>query len=277
MNNKWFFWGSCLLFAFLAPQAHAGNAGLLLSPTRVVLENGSRYIAVTVRNTGDATGRYKIDIIDAAMNEAGGIKLQEDGTREPFSAADLLSYSPSNLTLKPNESQVVRLLVKNKESLPDGEYRSHMLVKMTESDLDESGQSTVTGTGIAIKAKISTVIPVIVRRGETSYAVSISDARLVSGGGNGKDAPEVKIELAFSGNRSVLGDVKLTHISADGKETQVAFMRGIAIYRDVAKRTQTLPMNVPEGLDVHSGHIRINFLSQEDEGGHVLAEKIITN
>ncbi len=41
----------------------AHNAELLLSPTRIVLENGARYATVTVKNTGDGVGRYVIEVI----------------------------------------------------------------------------------------------------------------------------------------------------------------------------------------------------------------------
>ncbi|MDD3371829.1 MAG: fimbria/pilus periplasmic chaperone [Alphaproteobacteria bacterium] len=276
MNNKILPWVICFFLGLTPIQAYAGNAGLLLSPTRIVLENGSRYVTVTVRNTGDATGRYRIEIVDAVMGENGGIKLLPEGQRDEFSAADLLSFSPGSMTLKPNESQVVRLLVKNKKKLSDGEYRSHMQVKMTESDLDQLGGAAAQGTSIAIKAKISTVIPVIVRRGQTAFAVTVDDAKLAIGGGDNKLAPELTVGMSFSGNRSVLGDIKVTHIAPDGKETQLAFMQGIAIYRGVAKRTQIVPLTVPDGVNVHSGQLRIAFMSQEKEGRHVLSEKIVT-
>ncbi len=267
------------VFAFLtmaSAQALAGNAGLLLSPTRIVLENGAKYVTVTVRNTGDGTGRYKIELIDAVMDENGGIKVREDGSKDEFSAIGMLSLSPSNMTLKPDENQVVRLLVKNMSDAPDGEYRSHLQVRMTETDLDPDTSKPVEGTGIAIKAKISTIIPVIIRKGQTAYNLAIDGAKFVTGGGDNKQSPEVKVAISFSGNRSILGDIKVTHIAADGKETQLAFLRGVAIYRGVSKRNQTVALTVPEGLNVRSGRLRVDFLTQENEGSHVLSEKEIT-
>lgn len=273
------------LFFFLAlvgastlcsAAAVAGNAGLLLSPTRVVLEDGARFVSVTVRNSGDATGRYKIEIVDADMAENGGIKLRDDGSKNEFSAVNLISLSPSSMTLRADESQVVRLLVKNLDTVPDGEYRSHLQVRMTENDLDSDVAKPAEGAGISIKSKMTTVIPIIIRKGQTTYNVAIENAKLVMGGGDKTQAPEVKVAISFSGNRSVLGDVKVTHIAPDGKETQLAFMRGIAIYRNVAKRTQDVVLDVPAGLNIHNGKLRVGFLSQENEGSHVLSEKDIT-
>ena len=267
------------LFAVMticSSQAMAGNASLLLSPTRVVLENGTRYTAISIRNTGDATGRYKIEMVDATMDENGGIKILEDGGKDEFSARDMVSLSPSNLTLNPEENQTVRLLVKNKSELPDGEYRSHLQVKITEANLNPDTNKPAEGTGIAIQTKMTTVIPVIIRKGQTSYTVKIDDATLMAGGGDNKQAPEVKVSMSFSGNRSLLGDIKVAHIAKDGKETQLAFLRGIAIYRGVTKRNQIVSLTVPEGVNIHSGSLRVSCLSQENEGSHVLSEKVIT-
>lgn len=256
-----------------AVSAHAGNAGLLLSPTRIVLENGARYVTVTVRNTGDATGRYKVELVDAAMDENGGIKILEDGKRDEFSAIDLLSISPSSITLKPDESQVVRILVKKKEGLADGEYRSHLQVRMTENDLDPVTEKPNEGTGIAIKSKMTTVIPVILRNGQTTFTLAIDDAKVLFAGGDNQQAPEVKINMSFAGNRSIIGDVKITHIAPDGKETQLAFVQGLPIYRGVNKRNQTLSLQSTDGVNLHVGRLRVDFLSQENEGSHVLAQK----
>ena len=264
------------LMGFSFP-ALAGNAGLLLSPTRIILENGARYITVTVRNTGDATGRYKVELVDAVMNENGGIKILEDGKRDEFSAIDLLSISPSNMTLKPDESQSVRILVKKKEGIADGEYRSHLQVRMTENDLDPVTEKPSEGTGIAIKSKMTTVIPLIVRIGQTSFTLAMNDAQLVSGDDNG-GGPAVNLSMGFTGNRSIIGDIKVTHVATDGKETQLALLQGLPIYRNVAKRTQTIALDpaAVHSVNLHSGHLRVEFLSQEKEGSHVLAQKDVS-
>jgi hypothetical protein len=266
-----------LLCAAVSPvPAEAGNAGLLLSPTRIVLENGARYVTVIARNTGDATGRYKVELVDAEMSENGGIHVLEDGKHDEFSLIGMLSISPSNMTLKPDETQSVRILVKKKEGIADGEYRSHLQVRMTESDIDPATDKPNEGTGIAIHSKITTIIPVIVRFGQTNFNLTMDDAELMTGGGENQQVPEVKLSMSFSGNRSIIGDIKVTHIAPDGKETTLAFVQGIPIYRGVAKRTQAVSLNDTDKVNLHSGRLRVDFLSQENEGSHVLAEKEIT-
>ncbi len=254
----------------------AANAGLLLSPTRVVLENGVRFASVTVRNNGDGVGRYKIELTDTVMTENGGIKLRENGEKDEFSALDMISLSPRSMTLRPDENQNIRILIKEKADLPDGEYRSHLLVRMTESDLEPSKDPIAQkGVGIVLKPKMTTVIPIIIRKGTTNYKVALEDAQLGSREVEGKAVPEIRMNFSFSGNRSLLADVKVMHIAPDTKETQVAWYRGIAIYRGLTKRTQTALLEVPPGLDIHKGKLVVSLHSQENEGSQLLTSKEI--
>ncbi len=251
--------------------AQARNAGLLLSPTRLVLENGQRYATVTLRNNGDGVGRYVIEMVDASMAENGGIKILDPGVKEPNSALDIVSISPHSVTLKPDDYQTIRVLVKSMSDKPDGEYRSHLQVRMTQADINNDDiKADPQQTVIVPRALLTTVIPVIVRKGQTHFALTIDDARLAMAPG-----PQLDLTMSFSGNCSVIGDVRVTHTAANGQVTQLAFFRGIAIYRDVAKRTQPVPLEIPRGVNIHQGTIDVAFLSQDAKGGKVLAEKVI--
>jgi len=261
-----------------SPACMAKNADILLSPTRLIFENNSKFMTVYVRNNGDATGRYKIEVVDTKMSENGAIEILPEGTKDAHSAQDYISLSPRALTLKPDENQPVRILIKNMSALPDGEYRSHLQVRMTDNDLDSSANdSSPEGATIVIKPMITTVIPMIVRKGATDYKVSLDQAKLVpTTDGTGKEKQEVQLTFGLTGNRSALGDVKVTHIAQDGKETQLAFFQGIAIYRDVAKRTQNVALDIPTGVNIHSGKIEVTFVTQENEGRKLLATKVFT-
>lgn len=276
-HNKLLFLIAALSIAIAPNHSWAAkSAQMLLSPTRIIIEDGKRFATVTVRNNGDATGRYRVEFVDTKMAENGSIKILEEGQKDEFSALDIISFSPKGMTLKPDEYQTVRILIKN-NTLPDGEYKSHLQVRMTENNMDpETGTPSSEGASVMLKPLVTTVIPVIVRKGQTSFDLKMDDAKLVMGGGEGKQVPEVQVALSMSGNRSALGDIKVTHIAPDGKESQLAFFRGIAIYRGVAKRTQSVVLDVPQGINIHSGKLLVSFLSQENEGSRVLAEKSIS-
>ena len=184
------------IMLFGATSSWAKTAELMLVPTRIVLENGAHYATVTVKNSGDGIGRYRIELIDATMQEDGGIKLHDDGSHDQFSALDMLSISPRSMTLKPDEYQTVRILVRNADSLATGEYRSHLKVKMTENDLDaDTNEPTPDATSIALKPKLVMVIPIIIRHGETSYQVTIDDAKIIPAASLGMPIGDVNVAI----------------------------------------------------------------------------------
>jgi hypothetical protein len=254
----------------------AGSAQLTMAPTRVVLEGSDRYATITIKNSGDAIGRYRIELVDASMQPNGGVKVLEKGERDPFGALEILSISPRTMTLKPDDFQTVRLLVKDTAAIKDGEYRSHLRVRMTENDLNEkTDKPNGDAAGIAIKPRLAMVIPIIVRRGKTHFKVDIADEKLLPPAlENGP--PQMQVTFGFTGNRSVIGDVRITHTDAAGGQNVLKFFPGVAIYRGTPSRDVIIPLDVPSGVDVHSGKIGITYLSQDKDNAQVLAEKSFT-
>lgn len=260
-----------IALAVLCQPALARNAGLLLSPTRLVLDHGQRFATVTLRNNGDGVGRYVIEMVDATMAENGGIKILDPGVKAPDSALDIISFSPHSVTLKPDDYQTIRILVKSMSDLPDGEYRSHLEVRMTQADLkDDEIKPDPQQTVIVPRALLSTVIPVIVRKGNTHFALTIDDAKVTM-----SPVPQLELAMSFSGNCSVIGDIRVTDKAPDGKVVQLAYYRGVAIYRDVAHRTQPVPLDIPKGFNIRQGTIDVAFMSQDDHNPKVLAEKTV--
>ncbi|MGB9151813.1 MAG: hypothetical protein WCD70_01870 [Alphaproteobacteria bacterium] len=267
-----------LLFSalVLAPQAQAGSADLTLSPTRVIFDNGERYATVNIKNSGDAIGRYHIEIADTAMQPNGGVKLMDEGARGPYSAIDYISISPRSMTLNPGDYQAVRILVKNQEAMTEGEYRSALKVTMTESDVNAgTNQPKSDAAGIVLKPKLVMAIPLIIRHGASSYHVSIDSAKLEVSGGKSAQ-PQAHIAFSFDGTRSVVGDVKITHTDDNGKDSVLKFFPGIAIYRGIAKINIDVPLEIPEGVDIHKGKTTVSYLAQDSEGGGVLAQRDVT-
>jgi len=261
------------VLGFIQP-ASARNAGLLLSPTRIVLENGQRFATITLRNNGDGIGRYVIEMVDASMSENGAIKILDLGVHQPNSALDIVSLSPHSVTLKPDDYQTIRLLVKDSPDLAAGEYRSHLQVRMTQADVaGNDAKPDVQQSVVLPRALLTTVIPVIVRKGATHFELSIDDVRLSPP--SPEVLPQALLTMSFSGNCSVIGDVKVTHTAPNASVTQLAFFRGVVIYRDVKKRTQSIALQVPKGLNIHAGTVTVEFLSQDKNGGKLLAQKTV--
>jgi len=119
------------------------------------------------------------------------------------------------------------------------------------------------------------VIPVIFRRGDTNYQVTIDDTKLAAGVGDNPQ-PQLQMTFGFSGNRSVIGDVKVTHVGEDGAERTLKFFPGVAIYRGTPKRDLTVPLEVPPGVDIHKGKIVVSYLTQDKDGAKAMAQRELT-
>jgi hypothetical protein len=59
------------------------------------------------------------------------------------------------------------------------------------------------------------IIPVILRHGETSYAMQLESPKLVARCANG--APKLDMYLRRTGNRSSMSDISVEYVSPEGK------------------------------------------------------------
>lgn len=262
------------IFALLmSPMAQAGRAELMLSPTRFVLDGTQRTAAVDVINKGDATGSYRIEIVDMIMPERGAIREIDNGQTDPYSLKAFARISPRKVILKPGEDQMVRILLRKPRNLQDGEYRSHLKVTLTEDNLDEAQtKKPSTNLAIVIRPRLAFTIPIILRQGETHYKVGIEHARVYyAEQDTKKTSPMLELLFTHEGNRSSMGDLKVTHISPTGKSTVLTYFPGIAIYRDADRRRISVPLSVPDGVDLTAGQLQVSYTAQQREGGGLIA------
>ena len=261
-------------------SAFAKSAELNLYPTRIVLENNENTATMALKNTGDATGNYRIEVINMSMSETGSIDEVPDEKAE-FSAKRMLRISPRSINLGSNQDQNIRIMIRKPQGAEDGEYRAHIKVTMTDDNVAEGGGPRADGDtnsiGITIKAHLTLVVPIIIRYGKTSYTTQITDATYhVATLEGGQKVPTVDMGMSRTGNRSTMGDIDITYIDPQGKKTVVKHLAGIPIYRPLEHRKISLPLDIPEGVTIGKGTLHITYRAQEEEKNVLLSEKDIT-
>jgi hypothetical protein len=265
---KWLF-----VFAFLCtpwPLWAANQAEVMMLPTRVVMENKDRTATVVIKNVGQATGNFSVTLIDMKMEESGMVVPVEGEKSAEYSAIPYIRIAPRSMTLKPNESQNVRLMLRIPEGLENGEYRAHLRVKIENDNVDDSGQPINTkDVAIAVKANLVLIIPVIIRHGETSLVMQIDSPKITH---DSSGAPQLDMYLKREGNRSSMGDVSVNYSAASGKPQLLKFFPGVPVYRPTPRRFISIPLDVPKGVTLSSGSLHITYDAQEKEGGQTLAE-----
>lgn len=263
-----------MLTAWFATTANAAGQ-LMVSPTRIVFEGNERTKQVSLINNGSETSRFRISFVRRKMTEDG--KFEEVAEKEPGMFADeMVRFSPRQVTLKPGQSQTVRLMLRKKRDLENGEYRSHMLFQAlpdeTATDINEIADGKSKTVSVQLIPVVGVTIPVIVRQGKLNSTVSLSDFEL-------KQANTVKGEQTLSfrinreGNRSAYGDFRVYFTPEGGTPVTLAQINGVAIYTPLARRTIDIRLQTPPGLELSRGGLHITYLEPgKDESTGLLAE-----
>jgi P pilus assembly chaperone PapD len=286
-NTKTFSWGKtsfvltivlCIISALQVTNANAAGQ-LMVSPTRIVFEGNDRTHKVNLINNGSETGRYRISFVRRKMTEDG--KFEEVAENEPgMYSDDIVRFSPRQVTLQPGQSQTVRLMLRKKRDMQDGEYRSHMLFQSlpdpAASDINKLTDNDTSGLSVQLIPVVGITIPVIVRQGKLSSTVSLSDFEL-------KQANTVKAETTLSfrinreGNSSAYGDFRIYFTPRGGESVVIGQINGVAVYTPLASRTVDIRLSTPSGLNLSNGELHIIFLEPgKDEVNGLLAESRFT-
>ncbi|MEJ7588948.1 MAG: hypothetical protein WKI04_15435 [Ferruginibacter sp.] len=239
--NYFFF----ILFFLLILVSIKSNAqgDLLLYPKRVVFEGTKRSQTLNLANTGKDTVRFLISVIQTRMREDGGFENINQPDSGQFFADKYFRFFPRSVVLAPNEAQTVKIQLINSNEMLPGEYRSHLFFRSEPEKKPLGYDGSVKDTSsisVNLVAVFGISIPVIIRVGECTTRVTLSDVSLESK----KDSmPSLKVTMNRSGSMSVYGDVWIDHTSPEGKVTRVGLIKGLALYTPNDKRYVHIALN----------------------------------
>ncbi|EJL33937.1 hypothetical protein PMI01_01892 [Caulobacter sp. AP07] len=243
-------------------EAQVG-AELSISPKRVTFDETGRSATVYIFNRGSQAATYSLGLVDRVMTPDGQIRTVAESASAPEgvaanarlkSATALLTFAPRRVTLRPGESQTVRIRVLRPADLAVGEYRTHLTV--TDVPPETAGltaeEAVAPGAGelaVRIVALFSVSIPVIVRQGPADVQAGIDTVRFAV-----KDPPAaadaaapkrtglLTIDLVRQGASSLFGDVEIRAVKAGKPGEIVGGAKGVAVYGEIDRRTLALPL-----------------------------------
>ena len=270
----------CLVILVASALLNFGNAfaagQLMVTPTRIVFEGNDRTKQVNLINNGSETGRFRISFVRRNMTADGNFEDVPESEAGMYSD-EIVRFSPRQVTLPPGQSQTVRLMLRKKRNTQDGEYRSHMLFQTlpdpATSDINKLSDKNTESLSVELIPIIGITIPVIVRQGDVSSTVSLSNFEL-------KQANTVKADKTLSlkinrqGNGSAYGDIRVYFTPAEGGETvALGLINGVAVYTPLASRSVDIRLQIPAGLKLSKGELHITYLEPgKDETTGLLAE-----
>ena len=251
------------------------SAEMLISPTRIVMDNANRNATMILRNTSDGPRTFRLSWEDKQARESGGYTLVEEGELWPASAKDMLRFSPRQILVGPGENQTVRFNWRPPADLASGEYRSHLLLQVIPNISEPTAMLNVDspeeGLGVQVAMQMSFSIPVIVRNNTDMPAVSMGSVKAVPTA----DAKNVALQVILnrSGDASSVGRVSVEmQRSNDSPVELIGEKREFAIYSELDSRELTIPLResgIPAGAIV-----RIAYEGSGEYQGVLFAEKV---
>lgn len=269
---------TALIVPLLGQPAYAQGIGnLTVTPTRVVFEGRTRSEVITLVNNGSEPAIYRISIVEMRMREDGGFEIVTEDMKQSAirSAREMFRYAPRQVDLQAGQTQSIRILLRKPPELPEGEYRSHMLIQAIPKE--GAGQSVETLGGsqeLSINLTIipGITLPIIVRHGNLSATATLSNFSLaptVEGKGN----PALSFQINRSGDRSVYGDLTATYFpSGRNNGIVVSQIKLLAVYVPNAARTVVMQLNLPEGVELSGGKIEVVFTTPPTENSVEIAK-----
>jgi hypothetical protein len=240
-----------------------GFSDVMVAPTRIVFENNIRTAEVMLMNRGTKTGTYRIGFTQIRMDEFGKTKeIIMAGPGERF-ADSLIRFTPRQVIIEPQKTQVVRLQLRKPAGLAEGEYRSHLRFqsKPQVETASDSGSKEKT-TSIKLIPVYGVSIPVIVRNGTLQSTGEMSGISLETL----DTITTLTVVISRTGNKSLYGELQVDWNGSDGKTVTLGRLRNVSIYVPNGSRTVRVVLFVPPQIILKHGIISVHYVNSEAEG-----------
>ena len=268
MSISWSKATLAVVTAALAAVTFAQVPGdLVVTPTRVLLDDKSRSGDITLVNRSSQTVRYRLSLIDMQMSEDG---MLIRGPNNDNSAAGILRLSPREIVLEPGVSQRIKIAAFFPNGMADRELRSHLQFEPISAP---RSRPVDPGNAFRLSLDVRSIvtIPVIVQHGRLFAESSITNPQLLT------DAmgTELRFKLERNGTRSIRGDVDVVfNPEKGGRKVVLGHIDGLPVYYPNADRIVSMRLK----QDVRSlgkGDIEICFVELERSRGAAVAKAAI--
>jgi hypothetical protein len=217
---------------------------------------------ITLANTGIDSASYNLSWTNYRMTFEGVFEEIPEPDSGQFFANPHLRYFPRMVHLAPGETQKVKVQLYRPQQLSKGEYRSHMMFRAIKP-AEPLGTERETHTTDEIVTKLilhyAITIPVILEIGSPKVTATLQQLELIK-------SEDGETQLSFiigrKGDKSLYGNVIVTHIGESGKTTEVGIVKGLAVYVPMIERKFTLKLNSIAGINFDKGKLLLEYLSQ---------------
>lgn len=258
--------GCILTVLATVDRGHAATKQLLLTPVRAIFTDRQRSVAIHVNNSGQETISYKISLVTMRKDKDGQLREVQVETDEEKMIKDMIRLSPKRATIKSGERQIVKLMVRKPENLPEGEYQTRLRFSPLASS-PQSGSGGHKGTTVNVEMLVSSTIPVVIQHGNVTPEVTPADLKVVPGRQKGSDL-QAELRLKRQGKGSAFGVVSLDYIPANNPKSlrRIGNQEGVVIYLPETERKIIVPLHDISRQELSSGKVRVSFRHDTGSG-----------
>ncbi len=272
------FW--CIIVLALFLSSTPAQADLTIAPLRVVFKGRDRSAVVSLVNLANHVNTYRLSWMLYKMDDEGKYAPVPMDEKSPFSVDKMVIFSPRQVTINPEQHQLVRLSLRRPADLPAGEYRGHLTFTRLPPDRSRRRKQDVTtekpkGQQIALAVNLSFSIPIIVRSGlDDQLKVALSEPTFKMENRGGKNQPVLNFDLKrVSGTFSTYGTILVYWKRPGQDEQRIGVMSNVALYPEMKKRPISIALNTPQ---ITEGTIRVAYLGKYESQGTIWDEKTLT-
>lgn len=251
------------------PTYAQGN--LIITPKRVVFDGEKQKEELNLVNLGKEQATYSISFEQRNMREDGSFEVIYKPDSGQMFADPYLRVFPRQVTLDPDEAQVVILQYRKKENMLPGEYRSHLTFRH-QKDFKPLGMDNTSNDSSLINVqlipKFGMSIPVIIRVGSVDADVSISNLKFET---EQDSNYYLSLTINRSGNISVYGNIIVDFQSEQGKSYQVGVIKALGVYTNISKRNVRTKLSFPSAFTAKNGILKVRYTSSDGSKYEVYA------
>ncbi|MCG9759433.1 MULTISPECIES: fimbria/pilus periplasmic chaperone [Pseudoalteromonas] len=239
----------------------------MITPTRIAFEERQRIERVTIINNGDVTKSYRLEFQEKLALKEGGYANFAEQKMNPMAASHFVRISPRQVTLGPGERQVIKLAVRRKANMEQGEYRSHLLFRELPSDKGKLQE------GINIDVLMSYSIPVVLRIGKTHPQIRLEDV-ILSSAKSGRQ--EITVLLSRTGKYSSFGELSAYWQGKnDVNPVRIGVLNKFAVYPELNQRKVEFAIDPAIKLGP-PGKILIKYVGDEEYSDRTFVDDFVS-
>ena len=220
--------------------------GVLIAPTTVIIDAGSRTSSILLVNQGEEPAEVEISTFFAytVTDSAGQLQLHTPDSAETglVSAAEWIRAFPRRMTIAPRSQQTVRLLVSPPTDLPDGEYWARLAVLARGGRVPLETTTDTTQVNVGLSIEVRTLLPVLFRKGKVETGIALSHLRAA----RIADSVVVRGRLERQGNAAMIGTLRSELVDSAGR-VRASFTQPVSTYLALEPRFVAPADSVPSG------------------------------